>query len=256
MTSSEPLNAELFKLRDINRLDIETKVNDILTGKSKIDLFHYIQSISKENYVFYFLAIIVIVFIWQRLRVSLSAMVGIIVALIILYLYNERLSHTTVDKNRDLMMQIETLDAITGVKHLFLYLEPHLIQFWADKIFFRKYAQDTFDRTLKLCDLFLNLYYDIHNGSQQCSADIDVAEGLRRKIMNLWTSVEFSVGNEANIINQLENSSTQLHDILLRLLEEIKIVCRSAKNGLHDSAITPPRPFEADDMIQENHMLY
>ena len=38
---------------------------------------------------------------------------------------------------------------------------------------FRQYATDAFDRSLKLADLFMNLYYDVEQGTEKCSVDFE-----------------------------------------------------------------------------------
>ena len=253
MTSSDALNSQLFRIRDDQGVDIQKQVFQQLNSSIDGSLFSYLQKINRADSICYAVCGVIIVLIWKRLDVSFNTLIGIAIAMIVVYLYNEKQSHTVADANRDLMTELETLDNLTGQKHIYLYLEPELIRFWADNVDFRQYAKDAFDRSLKMADLFMNLYYDIQNGVEQCSADIDVAEDLRRKILNTWNEISFNLPDSQLIRDKHAATLDKLLLIILKLLAETKSHCK--QRPLSDFRLTPPVSGTLEH-ITDNYVLF
>lgn len=254
MTTSLALNGELFKIRDNTGQDIQAQVSKQIDGNIK-DIFSYLQAVAKPDIVLYGGIGIVVVLIWQRLKVDSSTVVGIVIALIVVYLYNESRRHTTADTNRDLMTEIETLDTLTGVKHLYLYLMPRLIRFWAENVDFRRYGVDAWDKALKACDLLMNLHHDIEIGTERCSADIDVAEDLRRTILNHWSELAFNLPDSQILRDKHLQARDRLQDIVIDVLMECKKSCKH--RPLNDFHVSPPLPGDLfDSQSQSQYLMY
>ena len=260
MTSSDALNSQLFQLRDDKGIDILEQVNKQLrtafSGKSD-SLIAYLTDISKSDYIFYAGLAVVFLVLWKRLNISPSTLVGFVIAAMFIYLYIEKQRIGAADHNRDLMTELETLDALTEQKHIYIYLEPSIIRFWADNVDFRQYAKDAFDRSLKVVDLLMNLYYDVEVGSQRCSADIDVMLDLQRKVMNTWNEISFNLPNSRLIRTKFESSLERLQIILLKLLEETKNNCKAkypTEQLGNDTTLPIPSALPLD--MTDNYVLY
>lgn len=260
MTSSDALNSQLFQLRDDKGIDILGQVNKQLktaiAGQSD-SLIAYLTDISKSDYIFYAGLAVGFLVLWKRLKISSSTLVGFAIAAFFIYLYIEKQRIGAADHNRDLMTELETLDALTEQKHIYIYLQPSIIRFWADNVDFRQYAKDAFDRSLKLVDLLMNLYYDIEVGSQRCSADIDVMLDLQRRVMNTWNEISFNLPNSQVIRNKFESSLDRLQIILLKLLEETKNNCKAKHAGVQlDNNTALPIPSALPPDVTDNYLLY
>lgn len=255
MTSSPALNGELFRIRDNTGRDIQAQVDKEIDGGIK-DIFSYLQAIASADLILYSAIGIAVVLIWQRLRVDSSTLVGIIVALIVVYLYNESRRHTTADTNRDLMTEIETLDTLTGIKHIYIYLNPRLIRFWADNVDLRQYGVDAWDKALKACDLMMNLHHDIEIGTERCSADLDVAEDLRRSILNHWSELAFNLPDSDMLRKKHMQARDRLQDIVIDILTECRKAC--VNRPLNEFHLTPPLPGDLFDshQSQSQYLMY
>jgi hypothetical protein len=123
----------------------------------------------------------------------------------------------------------------------YLYLEPEVIDFFAEMAEFRSFASDSFDRCLVLANNLLRLKYSIEVGVPRCSADIDVASDIRVKTLNSLAEISFNLPTNTAVQNKLSVAIDRLHSIILRILREMVQDCRqNQKETVLDDAINAP----------------
>lgn len=243
-----------MNIKDTKGVDVQRDIQNELAPEP--GLYQYLLSVDKNDAVVYLGIIVGVAFLMRHFNVSTNLMAAVLVGFVIVYILNENKRVTLGDSAKDLLFKIETLDILTETKHLYLYTEPRLINFFAENVDFRKYAEDAFDRSLIEVDLFLKLKYDIEIGTQKCSADLDVMEGLRRTILNRFYEIDFNLPNAETVRQKLYAALAKLSFVLIDLMAETKSVCKD--KPFNEFYVTPPvgAPDDYDADAAESHLLY
>ena len=251
--SYDALYQELMNIKENTGVDIKRDVERDMQPDS--GTYPYLSSIDRNDALMYAGIIVAVTFVIRYMQVSTNLMFAVVAGVVAVYLINETKKGTKGDSNKDLLFKIETLDNLTGTKHFYLYTEPRIINFFAENVDFRKYAEDAYDKSLDECDLYLKLKYDIELGTERCSADMDVMEGLRRKVMNRFYELDFNLPNAEVIRQKLYQALGKLGVVLLELMAEAKATCKD--KPFNEFYITAPvAGTDAYTEPSDAHLLY
>ena len=231
----------------LRNADMSMDVPNMIKGKvlgQQGSLYSFLQSIDGPDAVMYVGIGSVAALIVSRVRITGSALVGLGAGAILVYLIASRRQDKLRSRNEALLYRLQSLDYITKVTHHNLYLEPDIIDFFADNIDMRSYAMDSFDRALALSDSFARLKRDVEIGTEMCQRDIDTADRLRRAVLNHVYEIDFNLPNSRAIQNKLYSAVSRLDDLLLDLIEEMQHQCSGRRRRLQ---ATPPLSADAYD---------
>ena len=249
----DALYAELSRLKDTEKQDIRADVlKELNTSDS---LYDYITEIDTADKIKYAAAAATVVFFISKLKINLSLVFGVAVALLMVYYWNERQHKTSDTLNKDLLFKLRTLDALTKAKHPYLYLEPALINFFAYHVDLRAYSTTAFDRSLRYCDEILKLKYEIGLGTPNCAADVEVVEQLRVTCMNAFAELLFSVDGNQLLQKKVDAGVAVLAKLLLSQTAEIQTLC-TQKHKKKLNTFTTQAPFAAPDDDMSYYELY
>lgn len=229
----------------LRNADTSTDVPNMIKGKvlgQQGSLYSFLQSIDGPDAVMYVGIGSVTALIVSRMRITGSVLVGLGAGAILVYLIASRRQDKLRSRNEALLYRLQSLNYITKVTHPNLYLEPDIIDFFADNIDMRTYAEDSFDRALVLSDSFARLKRDVEIGTEMCQRDIDTADGLRRAVLNHFYEIDFNLPNSRAIQNKLYSAVSRLEDLLLDLMEEMQQKCSGERRRLQ---VTPPLSADA-----------
>ena len=229
----------------LQNADTTTDVPNMIKGKvlgQQGTLYSFLQSIDGPDAVMYVGIGSVTALVVSRLRISSSVLVGLGAGAILVYLIAARSQDKLRSRNEALLYRLQSLDYITKVTHPNLYLEPDIIDFFADNIDMRSYAIDSFDRALALSDSFARLKRDVELGTEMCQRDIETADGLRKAVLNHVYEIDFNLPHSRSIQKKLYSAVSRLEDLLLDLLEEMQKRCSGKRRRLQ---ATPPLPADA-----------
>ena len=207
-------------------------------------LYSFLEGVDGPDAVLYVAIGSVAAVIVARMRISGSVLVGLGAGAVLVYLVASRRQDKLRSRNEALLYRLQSLDHITKVKHPNLYLEPDLIDFFADNADMRGYAEDSFDRALALSDSFARLKRDVELGTEVCEKDLDTADGLRKAVLNHVYEIDFNLPNSRAIQTKLYSAVSRLEDLLLDLLEEMQQRCSGNKGRLQRAP-----PLSADAYI-------
>lgn len=172
----------------------------------------------------------------SRTKFNSSVLLGLAISSVVVYVLLMRTKSAKNNRHTDLMSKILHLQHKTSLALNYLYLEPEVVDFFAEEIELRSFAADSFDRALAICNSILQLKYGVEQGVPRCSADIDTATDLRAACLNAMSEILYNLPGNREIMNRHLLAVDVLHRILRRLLEEMKQDCRETVLEDHTSA--------------------
>ncbi len=213
----------------LRNADMSMDVPNMIKGKvlgQQGSLYSFLQSIDGPDAVMYVGIGSVAALIVSRMRITGSALVGLGAGAILVYLIASRRQDKLRSRNEALLYRLQSLDYITKVTHPNLYLEPDIIDFFADNIDMRSLCGWTPSTGhWLLSDSFARLKRDVEIRTEMCQRDIDTADGLRRAVLNHVYEIDFNLPNSRAIQNKLYSAVSRLEDLLLDLMEEMQHQC-------------------------------
>lgn len=210
-------------------------------------LFSYVSDVSKSDMIVFGLIIGIIVFIVNKLQITVTTVIGFCAAIVCVYFWYERKRSSSENLYEALTAQILYLSNVTGQRLEYFYTDPEIISFFASRVYFRDYAADSFDRCLRLVNMFLHLKSDIDIGTVKCDYDVDTAQDMYTNIMNTFSEIHFKLPNDVTILAKHDGDNDFLQMKLLRLMQELRIKCDGGR--LRDRFnIVPPVASDFSDM--------
>lgn len=227
-----------------------------ITSVSLYDTFAAIDSVELFKYGMLTGAIC---FTMSRIRFDISILPGLVLSTLVIYVMAMRTNSTNNNRHSDLTSKIILLQQTTSLPLDYVYLEPEVVDFFAEESDLRSFAANSYDKSLAVCDSILALKYSVEQGLPRCSADIDTAFDLRVTCLNAFSEITYNLPSQKNILDKHSAAMDKLHGILLRILNEMKQDCRSEQQEtvLEDQTSAPfasRLPYQNDTLA--THYLY
>ncbi len=216
-------------------------------------LYDFFVAIDHFDLLKYAILTMLVCYIVKQIRFNSSLLPGLAISSVLVYFLAMKSKTTENNRHADLMSKIERLQRTASVPLDYLYLEPEVVDFFANEHEFRSFAADSFDKCLTECNSILQLKFGVEQGVPRCSADIDTGHDLRITCLNAFSEIAYNLPGNEQLHDKLWMAVQELHRILLRLLEEMKEDCLSVQQEivLDDNTVAPfPRsasesPFNA-----------
>lgn len=191
-----------------------TKINELNGGA----LFNYIV-----------IFILVLAF-FNRLNVTLSMFVGILIGSVIVY-YNY--SKDEAKKNTAEELIITKQENIHPQPTEYIKDYPDLIDFIFSIQDMRIYAPQNWEEMILNINSFIHLHMDVKNGDLNCYENYEIAESKINNAVNALHSIIFGLHASPQLLEKHNRSHEKLHKILHHYLEEIYKICyrKIVKNG-------------------------
>lgn len=212
-----------------------------------ISLFSYVSEISKSDMVSFGLVISVIVFLVNKLQITVTTVIGFCTAIVCVYFWYERKRSSAENQYETLTAKILYLSNLTSQRLEYFYTDPEIINFFSSRAYFRRYAADSFDGCLRFVNMFLHLKSDVEIGTVKCQYDVDTAQDMYTNIMNAFSEIHFKLPNDVNILAQHDGDNDYLQLKLLRLMQEMRVRCDGGRL-LDQFNIVPPIASDFSDM--------
>lgn len=225
---------------------------DDLTGQFKqgktTGFYNYIMEIDKKS-LFFFCGIFLIVFnLINRLIFSISSIVAILIATLVVYFLNERRRTTQSSDMKELEIK---LVRITPTPKYF-HLDAGIVELVYSIKEFRTYNEQAFVDMITSIDKFLATIYDVENNVDNCHFSVESAQNFKKLALNSLMSIIFRVPQDNLIYKKLRKAANSLHFILNHHISQIKTICNNKvkKIGLNSTnkiVITNhPTPFDTN----------
>lgn len=188
-------------------------------------LYEYVTGISDTDKITFGLLIAVIVFAMNKLEISVTNIIGLGVALTVVYFWHERKKSAAENLYDALTAKISYLSNLTSQQLDYLYTDPEVINFYASVSYLHQYASDSFKRSLSLVNMFLHLKADVEIGTVRCDFDMDTAQDLSVNAMNAFSEIHFKLPDDMHIQTKHSSDNDYLQHKLLLLMQEMRMTC-------------------------------
>ena len=172
--------------------------------------------------LFQFLAIIVVtVFLFTRLRISMNMIFGLITGLLVVYFIYDRKQV----ENASNLDKLKIKQALIRPKPENFDGHPELVEFFYSIRDFFDYNPQAFRRVVKNVDAFLKILHDIRMGVRYCQQNMDVAKDKMDHALNHLHSIIFKLPVNKMIQDKLFRATEELQLILTNYQMEMIKIC-------------------------------
>jgi hypothetical protein len=223
-----------------------------MAGSQRLEgVYGYLRSIEPHDAISYVgIGAVCLAVLIRTVRLTTGMFAAVIVTAGILYLLHESRRQETTSYNRRMEDKISALDALTGVRHPYLYTSPDLIDFFAARGDLRRFAPTSFDTALMRCDMLLKLQYDVKQGAAastaagRCKRNAEVANDLKNKALTSLWEFQFNVPSGQGA--RLEHAILGLQALLGAIVADMLRGC----DELYDAAaFSVPASAQASDKL-------
>lgn len=238
------------------RKDKEKDLDELTSSYNRTKttgLYNYITEIDNKS-LFFFCSIFLLVFnLINRIRFSISSIIAIVGATLVVYFLNERRRTTEFTDMTEL--EIKLVRITPNPKYF--HLDAGIVELVYSIREFRNYNDESFVDMILSIDKFLAMVYDVENEVADCHHSIQIAQSFKKQALNNLMSIIHRAPDHTKVHRKLRKAADSLHFILNHHIDVMKKQCNSRmiKTGLNSTnnlVITNhPTPFD----INYNNMF-
>ena len=216
------------------RKEKESELNT-LTGQFQAaratGFYNYITEIDKKSMLMFSGVFLFVFQLINKLYFSVSSIVAILVATIVVYFLNERRRTTDFTDMKEL--EIKLVRITPNPKYF--HMDAGIIELVYSIREFRSYNDQAFVDMITSIDKFLSLVYDIENDIADCHHAIQLAQSFKKQALNHLMSIIFRSPQHHKTQQKLRKAADSLHFILNHHISVISKVCNKKinKEGLN-----------------------
>lgn len=207
--------------------------------------YSFSDGIKNNEWLEYLVIIIVVLFLATRfIRPTALQIIGLIVALIVIYYRVDKRKTIISDTYGELEYRLKTLYP----KPENFHMDADLINIYYNMRNFRKYNSEGYDESLVAVDNLLKLESEIEAGAFHCKENLDVMKDLLNKALNQFHSIIFKLPEQVYLMRKHKRALNALHILLRRHIDDVVRKCNKyyKKRGVdinyHEIQNSGPRP--------------
>lgn len=192
-------------------------------------LYNYINDIEPKSLFNYFIIIIIVFIIINRVDYKMKHVISGLVAILIVYYLNEKRRTTFTSEMQILEMKLLRIFP----KPQYFHLDAGIVELIYSIQEFKQYNEPSYNSLIKSIDNFLKVVYDIENKVANCNGNYEIAKKMKQISLNNLSSLIYRTPTDFNVEQKLRNATKSLHFILNVHLERIRNICNKKynKNG-------------------------
>ena len=225
---------------------------DELTGAYKsaqtTGFYNYITEIDNKSMFHFVVAGITVFTLVNKIHFTMSSIVAIFVAGVVVYFLNERRRTTQVTDMKEL--EIKLVRITPNPKYF--HLDAGIVELVYSIREFRNYNDQAFVEMIAATDKFLGLMYDIEHEVANCHHAVELAQDLKKQALNHLMSIIYRTPSDSRALVKLRKAADSLHFILNHHIDIATEECNKQikKIGLNASnkliKINQPTGFDAN----------
>lgn len=169
-----------------------------MPGTNDSNIYEYVSSIDAHDKFTYIIMGIFIVILVNRIRPGVYTMVGMLVAALFTYYYNEQ---STTALNGYLAEMNQQLESPLLRKAQNLHLDSELVDFLASHREYMNYNPAVYKKLIRQIDNFLQIISDMEKGVDRMGDNFEMAREIKIKILNSFQSMIHRIPNSSHIAN-------------------------------------------------------
>lgn len=215
-------------------------------------LYNYITEIDNKSLFFFSTVFLLVYNLVIKFHFSISSIIAILVASLIVYFLNERRRTTEFTDMTEL--EIKLVRITPNPKYF--HLDAGIVELVYSMREFRNYNEEAFVEMIMAIDKFLSLTYAIENDVADCHHSVQIAQSFKKQALNHLMSIIHRAPQSEVTQTKLRKAADSLHFILNHHIDVMKTQCNKKikKDGLNATnklVITShPTPF---DLNYNNH---